>query len=277
MARWVNGIPLCLFFFIWCITSGAFSQRAESMETNENATVKSATLSVYSRMSNASNVVKNLNQGDRVIIEFEIEDAEGTWCGIREEGQTKISGYVQCEYLEREGTSIKKRKKTGEPIEDMPELILAAGRGDIITVRDLLEKGGDVNEKDNEYGWTALMAAALNGRTDVLQILLEKSSHVDAKDNFGWTSLIIASRSGHTDIVRALLDAGADVNAKTNTDYTALMAAAKQGHPDTVKLLLTRGADVNARDKFGWRAITLAQRNGYEDIVQILKEAEEKE
>jgi hypothetical protein len=270
MKRWENGIPIYLVVFIYCFVTCAFAQRADGIGTFGSAKVKSETLSVYSKMSKMSPELKKLNQGDIVTIEFEIENSEGAWCGIREEGQITVSGYVQCEYLEREG-------KQPYASTDTVELIRAAGRGDMITVRGLLDKGVDVNEKDKEFGWTALMAGALSGRTDVLKILLAKGAHVDAKDNFGWTPLMIASRSGHTDVVRTLLDAGADMNAKTNTDYTALMAAAEKGHPDSVKLLLTRGADVHARDKFGWRAITLAERRGYENIVQMLKEAEERE
>jgi hypothetical protein len=276
MTRPESGISVYLFVLIFSFVTCAFAQRADGKGTFGSAKVKTETLSVYSKMSKMSPVVKKLNQGDIVTIEFEIENADGEWCGIREGGQITASGYVLCEYLEREGSPAKKEGQFYEST-DTVELIRAAGQGDMMTLKGLLDKGVDVNEKDKEFGWTALMAGALSGRTGIIRILLAKGAHVDAKDNFGWTPLMIASRSGHTDAVCALLDAGAHVNAKTNTGYTGLMAAAEKGHPDTVKLLLTRGADVHARDKFGWRAITLAERRGYEDIVHMLKEAGEKE
>ncbi len=277
MEIWLNRIPIYLFIFICCIQANVFAQRPESNETSGSVRIKTDKVAVYYMMSLKSPVVKNLNRGDRVMLELKIHDEDGEWCGIREEGQTDISGFVLCEYLEEEEFSSGKAKQPDELVRDMPELIRTAGQGDIGTVRELLDKGANVNTRDKEHGWTALMAAALSGSIDIVQLLLARGAHVDERDNFSWTPLMIASRSGHSDIVRVLLDAGADVNAKTGTGYTALMASAKQGHADVVKLLITRGADVNARDQSGWRAVTLAERNGYEDIAHMLKRAEASE
>jgi hypothetical protein len=191
---------VCLFVFIYCFVICAFAQRADGIGTFGSAKVESETLSVYSKMSKMSPVVKKLNQGDIVTIEFEIENSEGAWCSIREEGQITVSGYVQCEYLERKG-------KQPYASTDTVELIRAAGRGDMITVRGLLDKGIDANEKDKEFGWTALMAGALSGRTDILKILLAKGAHVDARDKFGWRAITLAERRGYEDIVQMLKEA----------------------------------------------------------------------
>jgi predicted aspartyl protease len=52
-------------------------------------------------MTLESKVVKTLKGGDVVTVEVELEGTEGAWCGIVEQRQTTISGYVQCKYLER--------------------------------------------------------------------------------------------------------------------------------------------------------------------------------
>jgi hypothetical protein len=274
--RWLYSIVLWSLVFITSVPACAQAQRPESTSSHDSARIKTDNVPLYYKMSLDSPIVKKLNRGVSVTIEFRIQDEEGQWCGIREEGQTGISGFVLCEYLEEERSPSGEAKRPGELIRDMPELIRASGQGDIGTVRRLLERGANVNTRDKESGWTPLMAAALSGSIDVVKLLVEKNAHVNAQDKFFWTPLMIASRAGHLDIVRVLLDAGANVNAKTNAGYTALMAAAKQGHADIVKLLLARGADVHARDQLGWRAITLAERNGHEDIVKVLKRAEER-
>ena len=275
MGRWLYKIVL------WCLVCVCFvpvctrAQSPESSKALSSAQIKTDNVPVYYKMSLKSPIVKKLNRGVSVTIELTLQDEEGKWCGIREQGQTVISGFVLCEFLKVEDFPSGNAKEPGELVKDMPKLIRASGQGDIATVRELLEKGAYVNTKDKESGWTPLMAASLSGGVDVVKLLILRNADVNAKDRFSWTPLMIASRSGHVDIVRILLDAGADVNAKTNAGYTALMAAAKQGHPGIVKILLARGADVHARDELGWRAITLAERNGHEDIVEMLRNVEE--
>jgi len=276
MERWLYSILLWSLVFIISVPACAQAQIPESKSTFDSARIKTDNVPVYYKMSPKSPLKKKLNRGVSVTIELKLQGEGGEWCGIREEGMTAISGFVLCEYMEVEGFPSGKAKRPGELVRDMPELIRASGQGDIAKVRELLEKGANVDTRDKESGWTPLMAAAFSGSIDVVKLLVVKNADVNAQDKFAWTPLMISSRSGHPDIVRVLLDAGADVNTKTNAGYSALMAAAKQGHTDIVKLLLARGADVHARDKSGWRAVTLAERNGHEDIVEMLRREEER-
>src|SRR4030042_290413 len=95
--RVINKIRTTIYLFItiYCITLCVFKPKAESEEVAGRATVKSDSLIVYSRISSASEMIKKLEKGDVVTVEFEFEGAEGSWCGIMEEGQITISGYVQ--------------------------------------------------------------------------------------------------------------------------------------------------------------------------------------
>ncbi len=193
---------------------------------------------------------------------------------------------------------------------DINEDLLKASRdGKIKTVQALLEKGADVNTKNN-YGVTALIFASSMGHTDIVKLLIEKGAEVNAKTTDSYTALIWASKNGHTDIVgllkqagvvntiadiafvdlneklveasgkgnvgivKTLIDKGADVNAKESKyGLTALILASCEGYTDTIKLLIENGADVNAKDNVhGWTALMNASSRGYIDAVELLVE-----
>ena len=47
----------------------------------------------------------------------------------------------------------------------------------------LLEKGAELESKDNRYGRTPLSWAAANGHEAVVKLLLEKGAELESKDN----------------------------------------------------------------------------------------------
>ena len=118
-----------------------------------------------------------------------------------------------------------------------PALYTAAGTGDIVTVKALLDKGTDANEKGGGG-------------------LLNDSN-----------ALTVASLEGHYNVVKILLDRGANVNKTSgNMGWTALSGAAYKGHTDVVKLLISRGADIN-------KAIFALNKGvGTADATELLKE-----
>ena len=56
-------------------------------------------------------------------------------------------------------------------------------------------------------GRTALLAAAMNGRTDAVDVLLEHGAAVEATDDQGQNALMIAAGNVWPDVMRRLLDA----------------------------------------------------------------------
>jgi uncharacterized protein len=129
------------------------------------------------------------------------------------------------------------------------DLFSAALLGRLDVVDRLLEEGADPNARD-VGGLTALMGAAGLGYTAVVQGLLRRDALVDARDQAGETALMWAARWGDMALLGVLRAAGADVNARENMGRTALMAAAGAGHVAAVRLLLEHGADVSPRDKW---------------------------
>ena len=147
----------------------------------------------------------------------------------------------------------------------------AAREGHTTVMQLLLEKGADVEAKDI-CGRTPLRWAAYSGHAIVVQLLLEKGADVEARDDNGRTALRLAARAGHEVVVQLLLEKGADVEAKDNSGRTLLGWAAYGGHAAAVQLLLEKGADVEARDKDERTALRLAAKAGHEVVVQLLLE-----
>ncbi|KAK5872332.1 hypothetical protein PBY51_013046 [Eleginops maclovinus] len=76
----------------------------------------------------------------------------------------------------------------------------------------------DINQQDNE-GNTALMIASQAGHINTVMFLLNYYSGIDTevRDCRGFTALIKAAMTGRSDVVAALVMAGADINAVDST------------------------------------------------------------
>ncbi|MDD5773688.1 MAG: ankyrin repeat domain-containing protein [bacterium] len=152
-----------------------------------------------------------------------------------------------------------------------PDLISAAEKNDIKTVKQLLDKGADVNVKD-KYGFNVLIKEAGSGHTEIVKLLLEKGAVVNAKTKGGYTALMAAAEQyNNTEILKMLLDKGAIINAKTDKGDNALIYAAREGHTEIVKILLAKGADLHAKDKYGRTVLMEVTDRGYKDILRSLE------
>jgi ankyrin repeat protein len=101
------------------------------------------------------------------------------------------------------------------------------------------DKGTSVEAKYEEYGQTPLPWAEEEGREAVVRLLLDKGADVEEKDNSDQTPLMWAARSGHEAAVQQLIDKGADVEAKDGGyGQTPLLRAAEEGQAAVVLLLL---------------------------------------
>jgi hypothetical protein len=84
----------------------------------------------------------------------------------------------------------------------------------------------DVNAKDSIFGATPLSLAALLGQTETVALLIEKGADVNARNEDGATPLHIAAFLGQYEIAELLIQSGADVNIKNNNGETPLDASA---------------------------------------------------
>ena len=152
------------------------------------------------------------------------------------------------------------------------QLLEAARIGDTAAVQQLLQKGANIEAKD-ESGRTPLMVADIYNSTNVMKLLLDKGANIEAKDKFDKTPLIDAANYGNAEVVKLLLDKGANIEAKISYDGdTALIRASDEGRSEMVKLLLDRGANIEARKENGQTALIVAANNGKPEVVKVLLE-----
>jgi hypothetical protein len=155
-----------------------------------------------------------------------------------------------------------------------PPLIRAAAAGDLQAMRALIQKGVDVNARD-QHGGTALHVAAGRGDQEATRLLLEAGADVNARRNSpnDYTPLHSAAYTGNGATTKMLLSAGAKVNDAAGGGWTPLMFAMLYGRRDVVESLLAGGAKVNARSPTGWTALKEAQMRGHRDVATRLLRA----
>ena len=84
--------------------------------------------------------------------------------------------------------------------------------------------------------------AIKKGQTSLLDHAISDGLSVNLSNQFGWTLLMLAALEGNTRIGALLIDRGADVTALNNFGDSALSLAAHKGHLPFIKLLKLHGA-----------------------------------
>ena len=161
----------------------------------------------------------------------------------------------------------------------------SARSGHLAEVKKAIEKGADINAKNND-GKTALMIASQNGHLEVVQYLFTRGANIEIKDDDG---KIVFSLASHLEVVQYLrgliykyaingdlaglkriLQLGVDVESKDNDGNTAFILASREGHLDVLEYLFAQGLDIEAKNNDGNTAFILASREGHLDVLEYL-------
>ena len=136
-----------------------------------------------------------------------------------------------------------------------PAILTCARSGSAVAVELLLESGAAVDAVDAWRGQTALMWAAAEDHTGVIDLLLARGADVGAQSSRGFDALGFATRQGAHAAVRRLLAAGADANRPLPSGQSLLQMAIVNDHFSIARTLLEGGADPNFADKRGRTAL----------------------
>jgi ankyrin repeat protein len=148
----------------------------------------------------------------------------------------------------------------------------ACHRGSLKDARALIEAGADVEKGDAE-NFRPLMCAAVEGRTEIIGLLLQRDARVDATDEYGRTALSWAVTKGDFDgSAKALIESGADVNNTDHGGFTPLMRSALSDNPRCFALLLESGADVTpVNSAWHMTALEMALDRGSETLKAMVR------
>ncbi|HCJ12465.1 MAG: hypothetical protein A2Y14_05495 [Verrucomicrobia bacterium GWF2_51_19] len=164
----------------------------------------------------------------------------------------------------------------------------AAKDGNLDEVSRLLEPYKDdevalkkyVNWQD-EYDNTALLEAAMNGHTEIVDLLIAAGGDPNIKTNDGSNALMLAAWFGKIDIVKLLIKAATNLDIQNDNGDTALMLAAWfriTEKTDIVKLLIAAGANPNIQNNHRDTALRFLEEvcKNNTDIINLLTKYAEK-
>nr|XP_049611198.1 ankyrin repeat and SAM domain-containing protein 1A isoform X2 [Syngnathus scovelli] len=136
-------------------------------------------------------------------------------------------------------------------------------------------RGPNVNCVDST-GYSPLHHAALNGHSEVVEMLLRNEALTNIADNKGCYPLHLAAWKGDERIVRLLVHQGPShpkLNEQNNDNETPLHCAAQYGHSQVVQLLLEELTDPTMRNNKFETPLDLAALYGRLEVVKLLLSA----
>jgi hypothetical protein len=144
------------------------------------------------------------------------------------------------------------------------DLFNAARKGDLDTVKALIEKGAPLEAK-TAYGQTPLYLAAMSGNQAVVQYLLDKGANTGVTDTFYKASMLdFALERKHYGVAKLIIAKG------TGNPDELLKTVADSGPMDLVQAVLDKGKPSQSALDGAYEGALAEHKN---DIAELLKKA----
>lgn len=114
-------------------------------------------------------------------------------------------------------STLKTTKAVNKPNIDIHGAVLT---GNLDAVKQHIEAGTDINQKEPMSGSTPLMSAATFNKHEIAKVLINANADLSVKNNDGGTVLHTAAFFGRIEIVQLLIDAKADKTIRNNFGAT---------------------------------------------------------
>jgi len=123
----------------------------------------------------------------------------------------------------------------------------------------------------DSHGNMAIMYAARNMETGIMERLLKRGSKINSCNHNGDSVLMFGVDSGNMEIVKFILGfPKVNVNSKNSAGCSAVMLASHYGRDGIIRILLRHGANINTCAKQGDTPLMLAVNNGHVSTVKLL-------
>lgn len=152
------------------------------------------------------------------------------------------------------------------PDEKAAELALAASRGHVSEIENLVENGVNVNYQGYK-NITPLIWALFFKNSKGVKKLLELGANPDLCAQKSVYPVIIAAKFSDARFLRLILSHAANIDVVDYQGWSALLVAASEDKIENIKLLLHYGADINSHSDYGRNAAMVSATFGYFDLV----------
>jgi ankyrin repeat protein len=150
----------------------------------------------------------------------------------------------------------------------------AVESGDLKRAKKLLAENPALIGSKTFVGNSPLHVAVASGNLQVVNLLIDAGSDVNAKGDSGAAPLHLAAVAGNCPITSALLKAGARVDSRGfRHNDTPLHIAARYGRAEVARLLLEHGANPSAKNMLNQTPLQIAKEHHQAAVITLLEES----
>ena len=141
---------------------------------------------------------------------------------------------------------------------------------DIITVKQLILNGADVNYQSSD-GWCLLFELVSLGLSKHLIQLKQYGLDIDVRDFKGRNALFWAIYHENVDVLESLIHLGYNLDLNVTAKLPALHYAVYKNNSKIVNTLLSHSYDLNRKDMYEQTALDYAYYYNRQEMITLLK------